>query len=101
MDAGDNSFEQSGPYSRQYNAHIQNHYHRDSSKSKVNRILDLWCANPCMLENEKIATTPVSTVPFLRDPNFVERSEYNRLTEKLSSGRTRVALTGFGGAGYV
>jgi len=52
-------------------------------------------------EDKKAATIPVSTVPFLKDPNFVERSEYRELDEKLSSGRSRVALTGFGGAGYV
>jgi hypothetical protein len=52
-------------------------------------------------EKERIPTIPVSTVPFLRDPNFVERSEYRQLAEKLSLGRTRVALTGFGGAGCV
>ena len=74
-------------------------------------VVELGCGRSCIqdwdiifvhvTEKERIPTIPVSTVPFLRDPNFVERSEYRQLAEKLSLGRTRVALTGFGGAGCV
>jgi hypothetical protein len=45
MDVGGNFhgiWEQSGSRSQQYNAQIQNHYHRNPSKSKVVKYLD-WC----------------------------------------------------------
>ncbi|KAI7340589.1 hypothetical protein KC354_g17189 [Hortaea werneckii] len=42
---------------------------------------------------------PCSTVPFHRDPNFVDRPELETLEEKLSVWNKRVALVGIGGVG--
>ena len=44
---------------------------------------------------------PTSNLPFLRDPDFVDRGELDRLTQKLLSARARIALVGLGGVGYV
>ena len=41
----------------------------------------------------------LSTVPFPRDPAFVETAEYRQLDAKISSGKCRVALAGMGGVG--
>ena len=43
---------------------------------------------------------PSSNVPFLRDPDFVYRTELGQIEEKLSLGRARVVLVGLGGVGY-
>ncbi|RMY73350.1 hypothetical protein D0862_14302 [Hortaea werneckii] len=42
---------------------------------------------------------PSSTVPFHRDPNFVDRPELETLEEKLSVWNKKVALVGIGGVG--
>jgi nucleoside phosphorylase len=43
---------------------------------------------------------PVRVMPFLRDPDFVEREEIlDQLKQKLSSPNSRVALVGLGGVG--
>lgn len=42
---------------------------------------------------------PLSTVPFPRDPAFVETAEYRQLDAEVSSGKCRVALAGMGGVG--
>lgn len=50
------------------------------------------------------APTPISTVPFSRNPNFVEREEWHTLNNKLASNAsyaTKIALVGLGGSGYV
>lgn len=50
MNAGGNfigTWEQSGSRSQQYNAHIQNHYHREPSQFNVIRRLNLRDTDPC------------------------------------------------------
>lgn len=96
-----NRWELSGGFhNTQNNARVQNHHYYGAGKSNI----DTWSTLVLILmvntEKGQIATKPTSTVPFLRDPNFVERSEFHQLEEKLRAGRSRVALTGLGGVGY-
>lgn len=45
---------------------------------------------------------PFSTVPFLRDPDFVDRGDLlEQLERKLAPETARAALIGLGGIGYV
>ncbi|KAI7227081.1 hypothetical protein KC330_g8557 [Hortaea werneckii] len=65
----------------QYNADIIN-YHGDRVQ-----------------EPTRTSPPPSSTVPFHRDPNFVDRTELEMLEEKLSVWNKKVALVGIGGVG--
>ncbi|KAF2175901.1 hypothetical protein K469DRAFT_609165, partial [Zopfia rhizophila CBS 207.26] len=45
--------------------------------------------------------SPSSNIPFLRDPNYVDRrSLLDQIYEKLSVSASRAALVGLGGVGY-
>jgi hypothetical protein len=47
-------------------------------------------------------TTPSSTIPFRRDPDFIVRQTLlNQLHEKCASPAARTAVVGLGGVGYV
>ncbi|KAI7592944.1 hypothetical protein KC316_g2029 [Hortaea werneckii] len=50
-------------------------------------------------EPTRTSPPPSSTVPFLQDPNFVDRPELETLEGKLSVWNKRVALVGIGGVG--
>ncbi|KAI7471209.1 hypothetical protein KC351_g12240 [Hortaea werneckii] len=50
-------------------------------------------------EPTRTSPPPSSTVPFHRDPNFVDRPELETLEEKLSIWNKKVALVGIGGVG--
>lgn len=53
-------------------------------------------------DSEKTPPTPSSTVPFYRDPDFVDRPEIlEQIHEKLSKPGARVGLAGLGGVGCV
>ncbi|KAM0721869.1 hypothetical protein Q7P37_002794 [Cladosporium fusiforme] len=72
-----------GSHNNQYNAQTQNHYY------------------PAPARDEPIPN-PISTVPFPRNPNFVERDEWYQLKSILSSSAShsaKVALVGLGGSG--
>ena len=51
-------------------------------------------------ERTRTPPPPSSTVPFHRDPHFVDRPELEELEEKISVWNKRVALVGLGGVGY-
>ncbi|GAB7336639.1 hypothetical protein MBLNU13_g10326t2 [Cladosporium sp. NU13] len=50
-------------------------------------------------ERTRTPPPPSSTVPFHRDPHFVDRPQLEELEEKLSVWNKRVALVGLGGVG--
>ena len=53
-------------------------------------------------ERTKRKREPFSTVPFSRDPDFVDRPNISAwIYEKCAGPATRAALVGLGGAGYV
>jgi len=53
-----------------------------------------------MLERVETPPTPLSTVPFRRDLDYVQRgSLFDKITSKLASPAARVALVGLGGVG--
>jgi len=68
---------------------------------------NLYCKTRNMTANfwigyQKQQCEPFSTVPFARDPNFVDRPEILEwINEKCDGPATRVALIGIGGIGYV
>lgn len=70
-----------GSHNVQYNADIIN-YHGERVQ-----------------EPTRTSPPPSSTVPFHRDPNFVDRPELETLEEKLSVWNKKVALVGIGGVG--
>ena len=51
-------------------------------------------------ERTRTPPPPSSTVPFHRDPHFVDRPQLEELEEKLSVWNKSVALVGLGGVGY-
>jgi hypothetical protein len=54
-----------------------------------------------ILERPKALPSPLSTVPFPRDPDYVHRGLlFDDIHRKLSAPAARVVLTGLGGAGY-
>ncbi|KAI7347519.1 hypothetical protein KC354_g13925 [Hortaea werneckii] len=77
----ENSQQIGGSHNVQYNADIIN-YHGGRVQ-----------------EPTRTSPPPTSTVPFHRDPNFVDRQELERLEEKLSIWNIEVALVGIGGVG--
>lgn len=70
-----------GSHNVQYNADIIN-YHGERAQ-----------------EPTRTSPPPSSTVPFHRDPNFVDRPGLETLEEKLSVWNKKVALVGIGGVG--
>lgn len=60
------TWEQSGSRSQQYNAQIQNHYHRGLSKSRAIRYLDLRDADACNSKGKDFNNTGL-------DSTFLER----------------------------
>ncbi|KAI7205155.1 hypothetical protein KC365_g17711, partial [Hortaea werneckii] len=77
----ENSQQIGGSHNVQYNADIIN-YHGGRVQ-----------------EPTRTSPPPSSTVPFHRDPNFVDRPELETLEEKLSVWNKKVALVGIGGVG--
>jgi hypothetical protein len=52
--------------------------------------------------NSQMPLLPASTVPFLRDPDFVDRPEIMAwIRDKCADSAARAALVGLGGVGYV
>ena len=52
-------------------------------------------------ESEDSPPSPSSNIPFLRDPDYVNRrSLLDQIHEKLSMPASRAALVGLGGVGY-
>ena len=57
-------------------------------------------AVPGFEERPETPPAPLSTVPFRRDPDFVDRGTLlNQIQEKCSTQGARVALVGLGGVG--
>lgn len=53
-------------------------------------------------DREKTPPSPSSTVPFDRDPDFVDRPEIlKQIHESISKPGARIGLSGLGGVGYV
>ncbi|KAI7081972.1 hypothetical protein KC356_g8742 [Hortaea werneckii] len=77
----ENSQQIGGSHNVQYNADIIN-YHGGRVQEPM-----------------RTSPPPSSTVPFHRDPNFVDRTELETLEEKLSAWNKKVALVGIGGVG--
>lgn len=58
------------------------------------------CPNMAFLVNAKSSRpTLLSSVPFRRDPDFVDCDVLSEMKEKCSSAASRVALVGLGGVG--
>jgi hypothetical protein len=54
-----------------------------------------------MLEPPETPPKPLSTVPFRRDPDYVQRGRlFEDISSKLSRPAARVALVGLGGVGW-
>lgn len=59
-------------------------------------------ANSRILVRPETPTSPLSTVPFSRDPDFVSRDTLlQQIHEKSSVPGSRIALVGLGGVGLV
>ena len=54
-----------------------------------------------LLDRPSVPPTPVSTVPFRRDGDFVYRDILSEIHRRCSQPASRVALVGLGGVGYV
>jgi hypothetical protein len=63
-------------------------------------LLTLDTVTEAVQQRAKTQPSPSSTVPFHRDPHFVDRPELNDLEERLHEAGKRVALVGLGGVGY-
>lgn len=54
---------------------------------------------PCLIEVSPLKPKPSSTVPFRRDPDFIDRDILAEVDEKCSQPASRAALVGLGGVG--
>jgi hypothetical protein len=64
------------------------------------RLFTLAADNSAMLERPETPPKTSSNVPFLRDPDFVDRdSIFNQIEEKCAVLGSWTALVGFGGVG--
>ena len=54
---------------------------------------------PCPAGGSPPNPSPSSTVPFSRDPDFIDRDEIADVEEKCSKPASRAALVGLGGVG--
>jgi hypothetical protein len=67
-------------------------FHKTLTKLKLTKIIDP--------ERPETPPTPLSTVPFRRDPDFVSRDTLlDQIHEKVSVPGSRIALVGIGGIG--
>jgi hypothetical protein len=64
------------------------------------RLLTALLTAAAAQERTRTPPPPSSTVPFHRDPHFVDRPQLEELEEKLSVWNKSVALVGLGGVGY-
>ncbi|KAM0703872.1 hypothetical protein Q7P35_008877 [Cladosporium inversicolor] len=76
-------------------------------RNKIKNAAEVYITTPTTIDNtyavvERLAQkqSPLSTVPFRRDPDYVQRgSLFDKITSKLASPAARVALVGLGGVG--
>lgn len=70
---------------------------RYSSTVGLSKLIRLTILNPERLETQP---SPLSTVPFRRDSDFVDRGAlFDQIDEKTSETGSRIALVGLGGVG--
>jgi hypothetical protein len=82
---------------------IENHHHYPTGKSLFSplkshygAVLTAGCA-----ERPETPPSPLLSIPFLRDPDFVDRGTVlNQLRRRCATPGSRTAFVGFGGVGY-
>jgi len=92
-----NSQQTGGSYNTQFTADTIN-YHGEHALTCICWLFTILTA--LVQERTRTPPPPSSTVPFHRDPHFVDRPQLEELEEKLSAWNKRVALVGLGGVGY-
>jgi len=92
------NFQQTGGFhNTQFNAETINYY-GEHILARIRWLFTILTA--LVQERTRTPPPPSSTLPFHRDPHFVDRPQLEELEEKLSAWNKRVALVGLGGVGY-